>query len=165
MRLATLEPTTFSTDTPLAIQISEIVRTRGSLVLRVQGGSMAPSIRPGDILFIVRAELAQVAPGRVALFMREGRLFVHRVIGKQGAGSEQLLITKGDTLVDRDAPISNADLLGRVERIYRGSREIDLTNPSQIALGKIFSLLSLSKCLSALARARRLARSFARVFR
>ncbi len=123
---------------------------------------MAPSICPGDILFVVRAELARVARGQVALFARQGRLYAHRVIRKRRSGSEQLLVTKGDALLHSDAPISNVELLGCVEQIYRGRREIDLTNRSQMALGKILSYLSLSNCLPfpALSAAKRFVRSF-----
>jgi signal peptidase I len=109
----------------------EVVRAFGEVRLRVFGTSMAPSILPGDLVSIHRAALNEISPGEVVLFLRKGRLFVHRVVGRKvlatadGSG-ESCLITRGDRLRQIDPPVSSAEFLGRVVSIERDNRRVDL---------------------------------------
>jgi signal peptidase I len=110
---------------------AEIVRAFGEVRLRVFGTSMVPSILPGDLVTIRRASLNSISPGEVVLFLREERLFVHRVVARRTAGSsnnpeQSCLITRGDRLRRDDLPVSSADLLGRVVCVERGNRKIQL---------------------------------------
>ena len=62
-------------------------------------------------------------------FERAGRLFVHRVIrAAAGAGGKErgALITKGDALDAEDEPVTRAEFLGRVIRVHRGNRHIEM---------------------------------------
>ncbi len=56
---------------------------QGSVCLRVLGGSMTPWIRSGDLVFIKRYDFERVSAGDVILFERDGRFFVHRMIGRE----------------------------------------------------------------------------------
>ena len=107
---------------------------------------MFPWIRTGDYVFVRRYSMEMVKPGEVVLFEREGRLFVHRVLrGLQhqaGAKTPRTLITKGDALEREDAPVSQAEFLGRVTRVHRGQRHIDLESLGQVALGRFLALIS-----------------------
>ena len=125
-------------------EIREKLGERGEVRLRVFGGSMVPWIRPGDVLLIRRVDGRQIGAGNVVLFAREDRLFVHRVIGKRAGGE---LVTKGDALPRADAPVTTEELLGRVTFILRGTRQISLETPRQIALGRLLSRLSFSSRL------------------
>src|SRR4029077_19703438 len=93
-----------NTSTELACGLAEeVVRTFGELRLRVFGTSMVPSILPGDFVSIRRASLRDISPGEVVLFLRKGRLFVHRVVDRKMAATantpeESCLITRGDRL-------------------------------------------------------------------
>jgi signal peptidase I len=114
----------------------EIVRNFGEVRLRVFGMSMVPSVLPGDLVLIQRASLEEILPGEIAVFLREGRLFVHRVVDRKKmsvamSGNEELcLITRGDRQRDCDLPVSSCELLGRVVCIERDQREIKVaTNP------------------------------------
>lgn len=124
--------------------VAESLRSTGRVRLRVSGRSMFPWIRPGDVLFICQAELHQVLSGNVVVFVREGRLVVHRVIQKCGTPSEPLLVTKGDAVADADAPVSSVELLGCVAAIYRGGRRINLDTVRQAALGRLLAHVSSS---------------------
>jgi signal peptidase I len=109
----------------------EVVRTFGEVRLRVFGTSMAPSILPGDLVSIQRASLHDISAGQVVLYLRRGRLFVHRVVElKVVATSERLaelcLITRGDRLRHDDPPVSSPELLGRVVSIERDNRNVEL---------------------------------------
>ncbi len=127
-----------------AEQVAEAMRARGVVRLRVFGASMLPWIRPGDLLHILRTDPDRVCPGEIILFARDGGLFVHRVIRKDQRPGWPLLVTKGDALPRADAPVTDAELLGRVISIDRGDRRIDLQAPGQIALGRLLSHLSVS---------------------
>lgn len=112
----------------------------------VTGGSMWPAIRSGDIVFVKGAAISQVSAGQVAVFEREGRLFVHRILaridatGQEGKGS--FLLTKGDALGGTDLPVSSQEFLGRVVRLHRGDRHIDMESLFHRATGRIAALLS-----------------------
>jgi hypothetical protein len=84
---------------------------------------MLPAIRPGDIVTARRCEPEQVLKGEIVLFVRENRLFVHRVV-KPSAGGRKTLITRGDSVPDNDPPVSPGELLGCVTAIRRGRRVI-----------------------------------------
>src|SRR5437762_10192324 len=82
---------------------AEVVSSFGEVCLRVTGSSMLPSVWPGDMLTICRADMAAVRPGQIVLFRFDGWLLAHRVVRKVGRRGEQFLITRGDCLsrVDR----------------------------------------------------------------
>ena len=61
----------------------EVVRAFGEVRLRVFGTSMVPSILPGDLVLIQRANLHEISAGEVVLFLQNGRLFVHRVVDRK----------------------------------------------------------------------------------
>jgi hypothetical protein len=81
---------------------------------------MLPTLWPGDVLTIQYNTLDHVAPGDVVLFLREGRLFVHRVVSKPKAKDQQtFLVTRGDCMLQADQRISSTELLGRVTKVDR----------------------------------------------
>jgi signal peptidase I len=95
----------------------EVVRTFGGLRLRVFGTSMVPSILPGDFISVQRANLCEISPGEIVMYLREGRLFVHRVVARAGNHDDPRLITRGDRLTYDDPSVSSSELLGRVTSI------------------------------------------------
>ena len=101
----------------------EVVRTFGNVRLRVFGTSMVPSILPGDLISVQRANVSEISLGEIVLYAREGRLFVHRVVGCKGWPENSHLITRGDWLRHNDPPISSSELLGRVILIERGNSQ------------------------------------------
>lgn len=98
---------------------AEVVRRFGSVRLRVSGASMVPALRPGDTLFVERIARGQIPAGEIVVFTRAGRLIVHRVIGTSSHHGKAYLVTRGDRAHREDAPVSSADLLGRVSSIQR----------------------------------------------
>ena len=123
----------------------EVVRTFGEVRLRVFGTSMVPSIIPGDLVLVRSAGLQEIFPGEVVLYMRSGRFFVHRVVeriliaGEDSLG-ESHLITRGDRLRRTDAPVSSAELLGRVVSIERDSRKVEIAaSDSSLLIGRLLS--------------------------
>jgi Peptidase S24-like len=126
--------------------IAERIRANGSVCFRVFGGNMFPWIRGGDILFARRCDIEHARDGEVVLFERDDRLFVHRVLQRAIANSQEiarsLLLTKGDALDGCDPPVSSAEFLGRVIRLHRKRRHIDLESFGQVFRGRILAHLS-----------------------
>jgi hypothetical protein len=85
---------------------------------------MVPSIHPGDLVSVQRAGLSEISPGEIALYLREGRLFAHRVVARAGSAEQPLLIMRGDRLRHNDSPVCASELLGRVHLIERGQRRL-----------------------------------------
>lgn len=107
---------------------------------------MWPSIRPRDIVFIQRADINRIFPGQIVAFARENRVIIHRVLSKtqklRGDTPELCLITKGDALDGADFPVAREEFLGRVTRIHRGRRHIDLESTTRQAFGRIAASIS-----------------------
>ena len=123
-------------------QISRLLEQQGRITLRVRGSSMLPWVRPGDVAIIRQAGIDDVRCGDVVLFKHESRLFVHRLVEKQGTLREARFLAKGDAHPGPDGIVDRDLVLGRVVRIYRGKKQIDMDSPIQLALGLIVSQLS-----------------------
>lgn len=145
-------PTRSIGDRALAIRekdsnpIAAKLRADGSVCFQVLDASMFPSIRPGDLVFARKFSYEQAWPGDVVLFERRGRLFVHRVIrggvSRAGATQHRDLITKGDALDSEDEPVTRAEFLGRVIRVHRGNRHIDMESMGRVMIGRLIARVS-----------------------
>jgi len=94
---------------------AEVLGLGGTLRLRAFGTSMLPVIWPGDVLTIEHKSGDEIVPGDIALVVRHGRFFVHRLIEKCDSG----WITRGDSLPHNDEPAAESQVLGRVSLIRR----------------------------------------------
>jgi Peptidase S24-like len=104
---------------------AESLRSSGRLRLQVNGWSMMPTIRPGDILEIERVSSGCVSTGAVVLFARDGKLIVHRVTAKlRGCGGNYSFVAQGDAMLESDPLFSSSALLGRICLISRNNKEI-----------------------------------------
>jgi hypothetical protein len=122
-------------------QVSSALQDRGRVCLRVQGSSMLPWVRPGDVVFVERAAFDEVRSGDVVLFARDARLFVHRVVEKRG-GHLLEIVTKGDAHRDADPCLPASGLLGHIVWIQRGRKRIHLDSRFRSALASFVSFLS-----------------------
>ncbi len=104
---------------------SEVLRSSGTLRLRVMGWSMLPAVWPGDTLVIERIEIGGVSEGDIVLFARDRRLFAHRVVTRSNPAGEQTILTRGDTMRQADPPVGDRDLLGKVVSILRNGKCIE----------------------------------------
>jgi signal peptidase I len=104
----------------------DVLRSLGEARLAVSGSSMLPSLWPGDILEIHRVAAADISKGDIVVFAREDHLIVHRVLRMTRVGEHLTISTRGDRSARVDAPISDTELLGRVQSIKRGDRSINL---------------------------------------
>ena len=122
--------------------VEESMRRFGEVRIRIAGSSMLPVIRPGDIVSVRRCVPTQVSRGEIVLFIRDKRLFVHRVLGeKPSADGQSALITRGDSVPENDPPVFAGELLGCVTAIHRGRRVIVPYRTSSIFERMISSVL------------------------
>lgn len=126
-----------------ALRIAEALKRRGRIALRVYGTSMLPWVRPKDIALIRQTTIEHVRCGDIVLFRRDNHLLVHRIVEKKGSLEAAKLFSKGDAHPTHDGVVAEQELLGRVVRIYRNGRRIDLDAPGQLALAVFISQLSL----------------------
>jgi len=99
---------------------AQALRCFGELRLRVTGSSMLPAVRPEDVLLIRHCRIDEAGPGDIVLYIRQRRLFAHRVISRSGPR----LVTQGDGIGEPDLPLTANELLGKVIRVMRRGRTI-----------------------------------------
>jgi len=78
--------------------------------LRVYGESMLPALWPGHVVEIASCSLEQLRPGEIVLALRDGRLFLHRLVKSQANG----FVLCGDSMPGPDPLYAPAALLGRL---------------------------------------------------
>jgi hypothetical protein len=107
------------------IQIAgEILRTNGSLRMRVLGASMIPTIWPGDIVTIQNRMGNDIGQGAIVLASRNGRFFIHRIVRKFESPEGSRWISRGDSMTEEDPVWSDCEMLGRVTKIERRGRSL-----------------------------------------
>lgn len=81
---------------------------------RVEGTSMYPAIKPGDIVFTDnKINLGDLRDGDIIVFVAEGDFVVHRLHKKNGK-----IFTKGDNNPEKDKNyLNNKTLIGKVIKI------------------------------------------------
>lgn len=110
--------------------VAESVRAGHDVRIRVNGTSMLASIWPGDAITVrpVRDATALDLDRRIVLYTRDGRLFAHRVVGTRECAGSLQFITRGDAHGDCDPPVMASEILGTVEAIRRGGRDISVSS-------------------------------------
>jgi len=98
-----------------------VLRCAGRARVRVNGTSMTPFLKPGDIVEIETCPLYR--RGDVVVFELHDALLIHRIVAIQRTSSGQRFIVKGDHLrhVDALQPASD-EIIGRLRTIYRGEQ-------------------------------------------
>ena len=96
---------------------AEALHRFGALTFRASGYSMLPSIGSGQLLKVTVASAEHVQAGDVILYERDDRLIAHRLVRKARRSDEWQLVARGDAHWACDAPITAAQLLGRVAGI------------------------------------------------
>ncbi|MFZ0038364.1 MAG: signal peptidase I [Candidatus Acidiferrales bacterium] len=108
--------------------VAEVAQTQGEVQLQVLGGSMLPSIWPGDRLIVQRRNPNQIQPGKIVLYKREGGLVAHRVVARDG----ESLLTRGDSVSKADAPVQAEEIVGEIVAIIRRGQRVAL----ELTLGR-----------------------------
>ena len=111
---------------------------------------MLPALWPGDLVEIASCSPEDVGPGEILLALRDGRLFLHRLLTIQ----PNAFVLRGDSMPASDPPFEPEALLGRVVR----SAEPRI---ARIDRSRVFSASRLSQAVGTVLCHCRLARRLA----
>ena len=90
-------------------------RLLGYEVYTVVSESMEPALPVGSLVYAKSEDPADLLPGDIAVFFRNGSEVTHRVV--ENRVQERELITKGDANEQEDImPVPYGDVIGRVRR-------------------------------------------------
>ena len=110
----------------------ELLERGRELRVRVTGRSMAPFLRGGEILTLVKVPPPSLRRGDLILFARvSGPPKLHRIIKvKRHSDGARVFITGGDALADYDAPVHDGEIVGKARcvedpRSRRGPRDME----------------------------------------
>ncbi|MFY9843371.1 MAG: S24/S26 family peptidase [Terriglobales bacterium] len=87
--------------------------------LRVHGESMLPTLWPGDVVEITGCSLEDVQSGEIVLALRDGRLFLHRLV----ATRPDAFVLRGDSMPGPDPLFAGEAFVGRLVRDSRHSSD------------------------------------------
>lgn len=86
--------------------------------VKADGCSMYPAIKPGAVIFIEpREKNAEFSAGEIIAWKRDSGLVVHRLIRITETGGRLLYVTRGDSSITEDEPVTAGEIAGRVVRI------------------------------------------------
>lgn len=109
--------------------IRDWVSAKEQVWLPLNGQSMAPFLPGGSKILVSKTAAGQIRRGDLLVFEVEGRLVCHRVLRRQATSDRYLFLTKGDGWRTIESWVAEAEMLGRVPRIERAGRMIDLNTP------------------------------------
>src|SRR3989338_6390297 len=96
-------------------------------ILKAEGMSMLPILKPGDVLFLRRIKFRQAKINDLIMLMKGGKVITHRVIYK----NTDHLITKGDNNQKSDGKVYPHQIIGKVYQVKRNGYYF---NPEDINL-------------------------------
>jgi signal peptidase I len=95
--------------------------------LTVGGESMYPFILPGNRITVSKVPFETLEIGNVIVFKRGAGWVAHRIVSVSSEGN---FITKGDSCISFDEPVSNQEFVGRVVEVIQGENRLDLNSDS-----------------------------------
>jgi hypothetical protein len=104
--------------------VAESLRAGHDVQVRVAGSSMVPALWPGDALIVRAVSPVELSRGDLLLFARDGKLCTHRLIAELDDSGARRLITRGDTSLKCDPPMSSDQILGSVVSVSRDGHEV-----------------------------------------
>lgn len=96
---------------------------QGSATIVVRQDCMSPAICRGARVVVAPCVTADLAAGEVVLLTREGRLILHRYLGRWQQNGQEYLLCKADRHYRPDRPWEQAALVGRVVHVNDSAPE------------------------------------------
>ena len=105
------------------------------VTLRLNGFSMYPLLRAGDVATIEKCNIVALKRGDIAVFKSENKWIVHRYFKKQLLDNKYLITTKGDSRVWIDTPFLEDEFIGKLTSFRRRGRVYSLSSNFYKILG------------------------------
>ncbi|HTS10764.1 MAG TPA: hypothetical protein VMH00_01475 [Candidatus Limnocylindrales bacterium] len=123
--------------------LAEKIRSGGSACFHVFDRSLFPWVRPGDQAFVRRFDFKSLAAGDVILTERNGRLALARVVKRFATRDRGIsFIAKGGGAAESGARrLERGEFLGKVIRVHRRRKHIDLESLSYVTLGRALAAM------------------------
>jgi hypothetical protein len=125
-----------SDDSVIAHLYTEAVRKGQPLWFRVASGSMHPSLRIGEEVYIEPATADQLHVGEIAAFETDAGLVIHRIVHQRQDNAGIQLVEMSDVHL-RAGRVKSEAVIGRVVAIRHGNTRIDLQRPVAQKLGRV----------------------------
>lgn len=126
---------------------ADILEQGLDLRLKVTGRSMAPFIKSGEIVILHKVETDSLRCGDIIYFTdATGKAVMHRIISKEiKKTGKAYFATKGDALLQHDAPIPEDQILAKakyVEKVlpFIGPIQIDIDSGLSNSLNSAYGL-------------------------
>ena len=103
----------------LSEAVKDLLSQGHSVELSAYGRSMIPFLRPGQKVKLTPTKLSQIVLGDLVAFHKQDYLVVHRVHAVLSANGSIQLLTKGDSNLNPDAPVTFENYLAKVDGVYR----------------------------------------------
>jgi hypothetical protein len=125
----------------LAELAAGILESGHNLRFSAPGSSMAPFIRPGDLIEVHPCFQPGPRPMDILLYQRPGgRVAAHRLVRRVQAASGSRLVMRGDVPPRQDETIEASQVLGRVTACEHNGRRWQLDSPWLRGLGRLWVL-------------------------
>jgi signal peptidase len=106
---------------------ADLLRLGHGVRFRATGESMHPTIREGETITVTPVAPSAVRIADIILYQTEKSIIAHRVVGTpERNGAMRAFRVRGDASNDRDEPVAEDQVLGKVVSVERGGRRIDL---------------------------------------
>lgn len=103
----------------LSETVKDLLRQGHSVELKAYGRSMIPFLHPGQKIKLQATDLDQIVPGDLVAFQQQDYLVVHRVHAVIFKNGSIQLLTKGDSNLNADVPVSSENYLAKVSGVFR----------------------------------------------
>jgi signal peptidase I len=128
----------------LSETVKDLLRQGHTVELSAYGRSMIPYLRPGQKVQLAPVDMSQIVRGDLVAFHKADYLVVHRVHAVLSENGVIQLLTKGDSNLHPDAPVTSENYLAKVDGVYRRGAWRALSPPSLhsrlvLRLGKGYS--------------------------
>ncbi|MBE0410620.1 MAG: signal peptidase I [Anaerolineales bacterium] len=107
----------------------------------IQGKSMAPVLKEGDIARVVH-DLSDLKPGDIVIYRKGWYLFAHRVLLQyDDEAGRKLYITQGDRSKRPDSPVEESEIIGRVVGVLRAGKYLTVDCQQQKWFRKLVDII------------------------
>jgi signal peptidase I len=129
----------------LSEAVKDLLSQGHTVELSAYGRSMIPFLRPGQKVQLAPVDISQVVRGDLVAFHKADYLVVHRVYAVLSANETIQLLTKGDSNLNPDAPVTSENYLAKVDGVHhlgawRALSPTSLHSSLVLRLGKGYSV-------------------------